>query len=64
MNEITPIFNNKEEFIKQYLKDKEDKLSTHLDKLPNQELPFMESHLRALYFQSYFSRRQYAIASL
>src|SRR3989344_7671502 len=48
------IFGNKEKFIEEYLNDKREKLFENLDKLPNKELPFMESHLRALYFQTYF----------
>jgi len=48
------IFGNKEKFIEEYLNDKREKLFENLNKLPNKELPFMESHLRALYFQTYF----------
>jgi len=45
---------NKEELIGRELENMKVNLTKNLDKLPNEELPFMESHLRALYFQSYF----------
>src|SRR3989344_3076705 len=48
------IFGNKEKFIEEYLNDKREKLFENLNKLPNKELPFMEPHLRSLYFETYF----------
>jgi len=45
---------DKDELIKKELENMKLNLTKNLDKLPNEELPFMESHLRALYFQSYF----------
>jgi len=48
------LFDNKEKFIQRELKNLRNKLEVNLDKLPNEELPFMEPHLRALYFQVYF----------
>src|SRR3989344_7624578 len=48
------IYADKEEFIKIELGKKKDSFLKTLDKLPNKELPFMEPHLRALYFETYF----------
>ena len=48
------IFRDKNELIEKDLENLKVKLSENLDKLPNEELPFMESHLRALYFETYF----------
>jgi len=50
----TFIFTDKDKFIEQRLKDIKENLNKNLDSLPKEELPFMELHLRALYFQSYF----------
>ena len=48
------LFDDKEKLIKKELENLRDKLEINLDKLPNEELPFMEPHLKALYFQVYF----------
>src|SRR3989338_1764514 len=48
------IYLDKEKFIENILGDRKNKLLIGLDKLPTEELPFMESHLRALYFETYF----------
>jgi len=48
------LFGDKDELIKKELENLKVKLNENLDKLPNEELPFMEPHLRALYFQTYF----------
>lgn len=45
---------NKEKFIKLQLEALKKSINENLDKLPNKELPFMEPHLRSLYFQAYF----------
>jgi hypothetical protein len=43
-----------EERIKIELEQTKKNLSENLNKLPNEELPFMEPHLRSIYYQSYF----------
>jgi len=48
------IYLEKDTFIEQRLNDVKKNLLERLDKLPSEELPFMEPHLRALYFESYF----------
>jgi len=48
------IYPDKEKFIESELDRIKNSLSKMLDKLPNKELPFMEPHLRALYFETYF----------
>ena len=48
------IFNNKEKLIEIELENTKKSLDERLDKLPNEELPFMQPHLRSLYFQAYF----------
>ncbi|MFA6023090.1 MAG: hypothetical protein WC781_03305 [Candidatus Pacearchaeota archaeon] len=48
------LFEDKNKLIEIELENLKVKLNENLDKLPNEELPFMESHLRALYFQAYF----------
>lgn len=53
-SEKQKIYLNKEALIKSELERTKDILSKMLDKLPNEELPFMEPHLRALYFETYF----------
>ena len=54
MVEKTLIFDDKKEFIQNLLKSKREILSSNLDRLPKEELPFMEPHLRVIYFESYF----------
>jgi hypothetical protein len=53
-DEIRLIYGDKEKFIEQRLTEIRKNLSEKLDKLPKEELPFMEPHLRALYFETYF----------
>lgn len=48
------IYLDKEKLIEVELASTKDTMSKMLDKLPNEELPFMEPHLRALYFETYF----------
>lgn len=48
------IYLDKEKFIENILKDRKNNLLESIGKLPNEELPFMEPHLRALYFETYF----------
>jgi len=48
------IYLDKEKLIEIELASTKDTMSKMLDKLPNEELPFMEPHLRALYFETYF----------
>lgn len=48
------IYSDKKKLIESELIRTKDILSKMLDKLPNEELPFMENHLRALYFETYF----------
>lgn len=47
-------YQNKEKFIEKELENLKKALEINLDTLPNEELPFMENHLRVLYFESYF----------
>jgi hypothetical protein len=47
-------FTDREKLIKIELDRTKKALDENLDKLPNEELPFMEPHLRSLYFQAYF----------
>ena len=54
MDEKRIIWKDKEEFIKMHIETIKKSLSENLPKLPNEELPFMEPHLRALYFEAYF----------
>lgn len=51
--ETQKIYLDKEKFIETILKDRGKILNINIDKLPNEELPFMEPHLRALYFETY-----------
>jgi len=44
----------KEERIKIELEQTEKNLSENLYRLPQEELPFMEPHLRSIYYQAYF----------
>lgn len=48
------LWDNKEELIELRLKEIKKNLDKNLNGLPKDELPFMEPHLRALYFQTYF----------
>jgi len=48
------IYQDKEKLIESELGRMKNSLSKMLDKLPNKEIPFMEPHLRALYFETYF----------
>lgn len=48
------IYSDKEKLIESELERTKDIMSKMLDKLPNEELPFMEPHLRSLYFETYF----------
>ncbi len=48
------IYTDKKKFIESELNRIKIGLSKMLDKLPNKELPFMEPHLRVLYFETYF----------
>jgi len=48
------LYEDKDKLIETELKNLKNELNKNLDKLPNEELPFMEPHLRALYFQTYF----------
>jgi len=52
MNE--KIYLDKQKFIEGRLKEVEKNLIDNLDNLPNEELPFMENHLRAFYFEIYY----------
>ena len=45
---------NKDKLIETELENIKKRLSENLDKLPNEELPFMEPYLRALYFETFF----------
>jgi hypothetical protein len=54
MEKSNKLFEDKNKLIEIELENLKVKLNENLDKLPNEELPFMESHLRALYFQTYF----------
>lgn len=54
MEKTNKLFDDKDKLIEIELDNLKTKLNENLDKLPNEELPFMESHLRALYFQIYF----------
>ena len=48
------IYLDKEKLIEVELASTKENMSKILNKLPNEELPFMEPHLRALYFETYF----------
>ena len=48
------IYLDKEKLIENELANTREIMAKTLDKLPNKELPFMEPHLRALYFETYF----------
>jgi|SRR3989344_1312676 len=48
------LYEDKKRFIESEIENIKNKLDYNLDQLPNEELPFMESHLRALYFETYF----------
>ncbi|MFZ5955661.1 MAG: hypothetical protein ACOYT4_04495 [Nanoarchaeota archaeon] len=54
MEKPNKLFDDKNKLVEIELENLKVKLNENLDKLPNEELPFMESHLRALYFQTYF----------
>jgi hypothetical protein len=45
---------DKEERIKIELEQTKKNLSENLDRLPKEDLPFMEPHLRSIYYQIYF----------
>lgn len=47
-------YSDKNKLIEIELENTKKIMSERLDKLPNNELPFMEPHLRALYFETYF----------
>jgi len=53
-DEKQKIYSDKNKLIEIELANTKDILSKMLDSLPNEELPFMEPHLRALYFETYF----------
>ena len=53
-NEKQKIYLDKQKFIEGILKDRNKILNENISKLPNEELPFMEPHLRTLYFETYF----------
>ena len=53
-DETQKIYLDKEKFVGNILRDRKNNLLENIDKLPNEELPFMEPHLRALYFETYF----------
>ncbi len=48
------IYLDKEKLIENELANTKEIMFKTLDKLPNKELPFMEPHLRSLYFETYF----------
>src|SRR3989344_1839931 len=48
------IFNDKEKYVDRILVDLKKNVEKNLENLPNEELPIMENHLRALYFETYF----------
>src|SRR3989344_102884 len=48
------LYSDKNKLIEIELENVKKIMSERLDKLPNNELPFMEPHLRALYFETYF----------
>jgi len=48
------LYLNKDKLIETELASTKDTMSKMLDRLPNEELPFMEPYLRALYFETYF----------
>lgn len=48
------LFEDKQKFIELEMENTRKKLEHNLDMLPNEELPFMEPHLRGLYFETYF----------
>ena len=52
--ETQKIYINKDKFIENILEDRKRHLNEIIDKLPSEELPFMEPHLRAIYFETYF----------
>jgi hypothetical protein len=54
MTDKNKLYEDKNKLIETELKNLKTKLNENLDKLPNEEIPFMEPHLRALYFQTYF----------
>jgi len=54
MTKPNKLYGDKDKLIEIELRNLKTKLNENLDKLPNEELPFMEPHLRALYFQTYF----------
>jgi hypothetical protein len=51
---LSKIYIDKEKLIESEAVILKDVMSKMLDKLPTDELPFMEPHLRALYFETYF----------
>src|SRR3989344_2164921 len=53
-DEKRKLYEDKKKFIGLEIEDVRKKLESNLDKLPNEELPFMEPHLRGLYFETYF----------
>ena len=53
-SEEQKIYLDKEKLIENELANTREIMSKTLDKLPNKELPFMEPHLRSLYFETYF----------
>jgi len=48
------IYEDIDKAINEYLESMKKTLYENLPKLPNEELPFMEPHLRAIYFQAYY----------
>ena len=53
-DEKIKLYKDKKKFIELEIENIRKKLEYNLDKLPNEELPFMEPHLRVLYFETYF----------
>lgn len=54
IEEKQKIYSDKDILVENIIKEAKSSLLKILDKLPNEEIPFMEPHLRALYFQTYF----------
>ena len=52
-NEIS-LWKDRDEFIQDHLEIIKKSLSENLSQMPEKDLPFMEPHLRALYFETYF----------
>ena len=58
MEENRPLWEDRNKFIQNHLETIKKSLSENLSKMPNKDLPFMEQHLRALYFEAYFLMAQ------